>query len=70
MARIKIEDLPMLEELSKKETKGIFGGSGISQEMSLSLQITMDRRSKVTQTLSNIMKKISTTQDVLVQNIK
>ncbi len=26
MARIKIEDLPVLEELSKKETKGIFGG--------------------------------------------
>ena len=26
MARIKIEDLSVLEDLSKKETKGIFGG--------------------------------------------
>ncbi len=26
MARIKIEDLPVLEELSEKEVKGIFGG--------------------------------------------
>ncbi len=26
MARIKIEDLPVLEDLSPKETKGIFGG--------------------------------------------
>ncbi len=27
MARIKIEDLPVLEDLSPKEKKGIFGGS-------------------------------------------
>ncbi len=26
MARIKIEDLPVLEDLSTKEVKGIFGG--------------------------------------------
>ncbi len=26
MARIKIEDLPVLEDLSAKEIKGIFGG--------------------------------------------
>ncbi len=26
MARIKIEDLPVLEDLSAKESKGIFGG--------------------------------------------
>jgi hypothetical protein len=30
----------------------------------------MDRRSKFISTLSNIMKKISTTQDTLVQNLK
>ncbi len=27
MARIKIEDLPVLEDLSAKESKGIFGGA-------------------------------------------
>ena len=27
MARIKIEDLPILEDLSAKEIKGIFGGT-------------------------------------------
>lgn len=27
MARIKIEELPVLEDLSKKELKGIFGGA-------------------------------------------
>ncbi len=33
MARIKIEDLPMLEELSKKETKGIFGGLTLTYQL-------------------------------------
>jgi hypothetical protein len=37
---------------------------------SMRLQMTMDRRSKFISTLSNIMKKISTTQDTLVQNLK
>ncbi len=32
--------------------------------------MTMDRRSKIIQTLSNLMKKLSTTQETLVQNIK
>ena len=31
MARIKIEDLPVLEELSEKEVKGIFGGTIASE---------------------------------------
>ncbi len=30
MARIKIEDLPVLEDLSAKEQKGIFGGTTLS----------------------------------------
>ena len=42
----------------------------MSEMTSLRLQMTMDRRSKFITTLSNIMKKISTTQDTLVQNIK
>ncbi len=44
--------------------------SEISEELSLRLQMVMDRRSKFISTLSQIMKKISTTQDILVQNIK
>ena len=42
----------------------------ISEELSLRLQMAMDRRSKFISTLSQIMKYISTTQDILVQNIK
>jgi len=41
-----------------------------SEILSLKLQMTMDRRSKYISTLSNMMKKISTTQDTLIQNIK
>ena len=31
MARIKIEDLPVLEDLSTKEKKGIFGGTTLTR---------------------------------------
>jgi hypothetical protein len=37
---------------------------------SLRLQMTMDRRSKFIITLSNMMKKISSTQDTTIQKIK
>ena len=46
------------------------GMNEMSEATSLRLQMTMDRRSKIIQTLSNIMKKIGTTQETLVQNIK
>jgi len=53
------------------DLKGKFDGMNEMSEMtSLRLQMTMDRRSKIIQTLSNIMKKIGTTQETLVQNIK
>lgn len=42
----------------------------LSEMTSLRLQMTMDRRSKFISTLSRIMKRISTTQDMLVQNTK
>jgi hypothetical protein len=42
----------------------------MSEMTSLRLQMAMDRRSKLMETLSNIMKKISTTADTLVQNLK
>ena len=44
--------------------------SEISEELNLKLQMAMDRRSKFISTLSQIMKRVSTTQDILVQNIK
>ena len=37
---------------------------------SLKLQVTMNSRSKFIETLSNIMRKISSTQDSVVQNLK
>jgi len=42
----------------------------MSERISLRLQMAMDRRSKFISTLSQMMKKISTTQDILVQNLK
>ena len=42
----------------------------MSQEIMLKLQITMDRRQKVIQTLSNILKKISSTSDTIISNLK
>lgn len=44
--------------------------SAISEMTSLRLQMAMDRRSKLVETLSNIMKKIDETQETIVQNLK
>lgn len=44
--------------------------NGLSEMSSIRLQMTMDRRSKIISTLSNIMKKISKTQDSIIQNLK
>lgn len=52
------------------ELKKLDSMNEMSEMNSLRLQMTIDRRSKFISTLSNIMKKISTTQDTLVQNIK
>ena len=46
------------------------GMNEMSEMTSLRLQMTMDRRSKFISTLSQMMTKISTTQDTLVQNLK
>ena len=62
-----------LNEL-KNEIEGLKGKIDSMNEMSemtsLRLQMMMDRRSKFVETLSNIMKKISTTSDSIVQNMK
>jgi hypothetical protein len=44
--------------------------SELGEVEALELQMEMDRRSKFIETLSNIMKKISTTADGIVQNLK
>ena len=46
------------------------GMNELSEMTSLRLQMTMDRRSKFIETLSNIMKKIGTTMETQVQNLK
>jgi len=57
--------------VAQEDLKGKLDGMNEMSEMtSLRLQMMMDRRSKFISTLSNIMKKISTTQDTLVQNLK
>jgi hypothetical protein len=44
--------------------------SEMGEMESLRLQMAMDRLSKMMSTLSNLLKKISDTQDAMVQNIK
>jgi len=44
--------------------------SEMSELTLLRLQMQMDRRSKMISTLSNVLKKISSTQDAVVQNMK
>jgi hypothetical protein len=46
------------------------GVGDLSEEMSIKLQILMDRRSKISQTLSNMMSKLSKTTDAIISNIK
>ena len=57
------------EELSDTELDQVAGGA-TDADSSLELQTIMERRSTYIQTLSNIMKKMSSTQDSLIQNIK
>jgi hypothetical protein len=56
----------LLDDLKGK----LDGMNELSEMTSLRLQMTMDRRSKFISTLSQMIKKISTTQDMLVQNLK
>jgi len=55
------------EKISNKELEDL---GELSEMTSLRLQMAMDRRSKFISTLSQLMKKVSTTQDMLIQNIK
>jgi putative addiction module CopG family antidote len=58
-------------ESTREELVGKLDGTiGLLEMGSLRLQMAMDRRSKFISTLSNIMKKVSTTQEAIVQNLK
>jgi hypothetical protein len=59
-----------LKSLLDKLNDQLDGLNELSEMTSLRLQMTMDRRSKFVSTLSQIMKKMSTTQDALIQNLK
>ena len=59
-----------LQSLENQLKQQLDSMNELSEMSSLRLQMMMDRRSKFISTLSNIMKKISTTQDTLVQNLK
>jgi hypothetical protein len=59
-----------LKSLLDENKDRLDGMNELSEMTALRLQMTMDRRSKFISTLSQMMKKTSTTQDILVQNIK
>lgn len=58
----------------KREVDELFKEKDVMSEMgeteSIRLQMAMDRLSKMMSTLSNLMKKISETQQGIVQNMK
>ena len=56
-------ELPALDQILK-------GTAGLDQQTSLRLQMSMDRLSKLMTTMSNLMKKMSDTQNAIVQNMK
>lgn len=50
---------------------GVCGGtSEMGETESLRLQMAMDRRSKMTSMLSNMLKKVSDTSSAITQNMK
>ena len=56
--------------LSSKAQDDLSSMSDMSELMSMRLQLLMDRRSKFLETISNVLKKVSSTADEIVANIK
>ena len=54
------------KELTARELEAVSGGDMLSMR----LQMAMDQRSKVVETLSNVLKTIDETGDQIVQNMK
>lgn len=65
-----IGDVAQLESIRDDLQARLDGLNEMSEMTSIRLQMMMDRRSRFLSTLSNIMKKISDTQNSLTQNLK
>jgi len=69
---------PVVAKVSDVEVKEVQDGIKIKQdsinelnkEQSLQMQKQMDRRSKMMESISNVMKKIADTQNSTIQNLK
>jgi putative addiction module CopG family antidote len=68
--RVEIVDVSQLVAVQEDLKGKLDGMNEMSELTALRLQMLLDRRSKMISTLSNVMKKISSTQDAVVQNIK
>jgi len=68
--RESIDSVEILESISDELRGKLYSMSELSEMSSLRLQMVMDRRAKLMSTLSNMMKKISDTQQSIVQNLK
>lgn len=66
----RIADVAILESIRNDLRDRLESMDELSEITSLRLQLVVDRRSKFLSTLSNILKKISCTQDSIVQNLK
>jgi antitoxin ParD1/3/4 len=66
----RIVDISILESIRDELRDKLDSLSEMGEMESLRLQMIMDRRSKMLETLSNIMKKISDTQESIVGNLK
>ena len=65
------------KELSSEELDKVSGGNSVTDSLGdlsevdqMKLQMTMDNRSKLAQTLSNVLKQNSDTANSIVQNLK
>jgi hypothetical protein len=63
-------DLDALAKAQQELKKKMDGMSEMSETTALRLQMMMDRRSKFMSMLSNMLKKMSDTQNTIVQNLK
>ena len=59
-----------IDALADKMKNDLDGLSEMGETESLRLQMAMDRLSKMMETLSNLLKKISDTQQTITQNMK
>ena len=68
--QLKNKPKPYLKEILGKYESDLESLRRLLEELSLKLQVMMDRRSKIIQTISIILKKISSSEDTIINNIK